>query len=72
VSAYASLNYSQWDGGFNVPFGATLELGRGFAVQPMFDGDRAHLLMHHRTAGTSLSLLWVWMERPGVSVSVGF
>jgi hypothetical protein len=72
VSAYASLNYSEWDERLNVPFGATLELGRGFSVQPMFDGDRTHLLLHHATARASVSFLWVWLERPGLSVSIGF
>lgn len=72
VSAYASLNWSEWDERFNVPFGATFELGHGLAVQPMFDGDRTHLLLHHGTSRTTLSLLWVWLERAGVSASVGF
>lgn len=72
VSAYASLNYSEWDERFNVPFGATLELGRGFAVQPMFDGDRGHLLLHYGMSRATASLLWVWFEEPGLSMSFGF
>jgi hypothetical protein len=72
VSAYASLNYSEWDEGFNVPFGVTVSVGRGFSVQPMFDGDRTHLLLNYSAARATASLLWVWLERPGVSVSFGF
>lgn len=72
VSAYATLNYSEWDEGFNVPFGATVWLGGAFSVQPMFDGDRTHLLLNYATSWTTVSFLWVWLEDPGVSVSVEF
>ncbi|MEZ5066896.1 MAG: hypothetical protein R3B81_19450 [bacterium] len=72
VSAYATLNYSEWDEALNFPFGATLDLGRGLAVQPMYDGRKTHLLLHYARSRAAVSLLWVWLERPGVSVSVGF
>lgn len=73
VSFYASLNYSEWDEGFNFPFGANVTLGRGFAVQPMFDGDRSHLLLHYSgLPRVSVSALWVWFERPGISLSTAF
>lgn len=72
VSAYASLNYSEWDGGWNVPVGAHLDLGRGFAVQPMFDGQRTHLLLHWNHERYGVSLLWVWLERAGLSVYTRF
>ena len=44
TAPYMSVNYSEWDGGWNVPFGASVELGRGFSLQPMYDGARTHLL----------------------------
>lgn len=72
ISAYASLNYSEWDEGFNVPFGATVSLGRGLSVKPMFDGDRTHLLLSYAASRMTVSALWVWLEQPGVSVSIGF
>lgn len=72
VSAYAALNYSEWDEGFNVPFGATAWVGSRIAVQPMYDGQRTHLLIHYTGERFGLSLLWVWLERPGISVSAGF
>lgn len=72
VSMYVSLNYSEWDEAFNVPFGATVDLSRGFAVQPMYDGNRTHLLAHFAAARATVSFLWVWLERPGVSVSYSF
>lgn len=72
TSPYASLNYSEWDEGWNVPFGANVELGRGFSVQPMYDGQRSHLLATYATHRYSATLIWAWLESPGVAVSVGF
>lgn len=71
VSAYASLSYSEWDGGFNVPFGAHVELGRGFSLQPMYDGQRPHLLLSYNRERYGVSLLWVWLEAAGISFNMG-
>ncbi len=72
ASPYVSLNYSQWDEGWNVPFGANLELGHGLSVQPMYDGQRTHLLGTYATSRLSTTLIWAWLERAGVAVSFGF
>jgi len=72
TSPYVSVNYSEWDDGWNVPFGANVELGRGFSMQPMYDGHRTHLLGSFSTARFSATLVWAWLERAGVAVSVGF
>lgn len=72
ASPYASLNYSEWDEGFNVPFGANIELGRGMSLQPMYDGQRSHLIATYATPRWSASFIWAWFERAGVAASVGF
>ncbi len=72
VSAYASLNYSEWDDDFNVPFGVEIELGEFVSVRPMYDGDRSHLMLNFLGRRFSTSLLWVWFERFGVSLSTRF
>ena len=72
LAPYASLNYSEWDEGWNFPFGATVELGRGFALQPMYDGQRTHLLARHSGDRTSVTLVWAWLESWGVALSLGF
>ena len=72
VSPYVSLNYSEWDEGWNVPFGANVELGRGFSAQPMYDGQRTHLLGAYAADRFSATLIWAWLERAGVAISVGF
>ncbi len=72
TSPYVSLNYSEWDEGWNVPFGAHVDVGGGFSIQPMFDGDRSHLLGSYATGRFSATLIWAWLERAGAAVSLGF
>ena len=72
VSAYVSLNYSEWDDGFNVPFGVEFELPAGFSLRPMYDGDRTHLTFNYQKRRFGASLLWVWLERFGVAVNLNF
>lgn len=72
VAPYVSLNYSEWDERFNVPFGANVELGGGLSVRPMYDGHRTHLIGSFATERFSVSALWVWLEKAGIAVSVGF
>ena len=72
VSPYASLNYSKWDERVNLPFGANIELGCGWSIQPMYDGNRTHLLGTWANERLSATLVWAWMERAGLAVSVGF
>ena len=72
VSVYGTLNYSEWDEGWNIPFGANIELGRGLSIQPMYDGNRTHLLGTYATERFSATLIWAWLEEAGVAVSMGF
>ena len=71
-SGYFSVNYSEWDKGFNVPFGVAWEFNRNWAAQTMFDGDEYHLLLNWRGNRYAASLLWVWMESPGIAFSMEF
>lgn len=72
VSVYASLNYSEWDRGFNLPFGANVEVAPGVTVQPMYDGHRTHLLATYSAERYSITLIHAWLERAGIAASVGF
>lgn len=72
TSFYGSLNYSEWDGGFNLPLGAGVELGRGFSFRPMHDGQRGHVMLNYFTHQYGASLMYVWLETLGVSISAGF
>ncbi len=72
ISAYATLNYSEWDDGFNVPFGVEFDIGERFSIRPMYDGDRSHLMLNFHGRRLGASLLWVWLERVGVAFSTRF
>jgi hypothetical protein len=72
TSPYASLNYSGWDDRLNLPFGANVEVGAGFSLQPMYDGNRAHLLVSFAAERASVTFVWAWLERAGVAVAFGF
>lgn len=71
LSLYASAHWSEWEERFIFPAGAQLELGRGFSLRQMYDGRRPHLLLNFFRERYGLSLMWIWYERPGVSLSVG-
>ncbi|NKB71659.1 MAG: hypothetical protein GKR89_31680 [Candidatus Latescibacteria bacterium] len=72
TSFYGSLNFTEWDDGFNFPVGLGVELGKGFSVRPMYDGDRSHLLLNYFTTHFGVSLMYVWLETPGVAFFAGF
>ena len=72
TSFYGSLNYSEWDGKFNIPFGAGVELGKGFSFRPMYAGARGHVMLNYFTTHYGVSLMYVWLETPGISFSLGF
>lgn len=72
VSGYVSLNYSEWDDDFNVPFGVEVEFGERFSARPMYDGDRTHLMLNYRGDRFGVSLIWVWLERGGIAFSTSF
>ena len=72
TSFYGSLNYSEWDGKFNIPFGVGVELGKGFSFRPMYDGDRRHVMLNYFATQYGVSLMYVWLETMGISFSLGF
>ncbi len=72
LAPYVSLNYSEWDEGFNFPFGANITLPANFSLRPMYDGKRSHLMLTHYYRQASVSAMYVWFERVGVAASVGF
>ena len=72
TAPYVTLNYSEWDEGLNIPFGANVELGAGLSIRPMYDGQRTHLLASWATSRASVTLIWAWLESAGAAVSFGF
>ena len=72
TSANVTLNYSEWDDGFNIPFGAGVEIGWGFAGRFMNDGNRSHVLLDYFAGRAGVSLMYVWLDAFGVSIHGGF
>jgi len=72
LSVYGSINYSEWDQGLNVPFGANIEVYPGITVQPMYDGHETHLLGAYSAEHYSVTLIYAWLEQIGIAASVGF
>lgn len=72
TAPYVTLNYSEWDEGLNIPFGANVELGAGLSIRPMYDGQRTHLLASWSGTRTSVTFIWAWLESAGAAVSFGF
>jgi hypothetical protein len=72
ISVYGSVNYSEWDEGINFPFGANLEVRPGWTIQPMYDGNRTHLLGTYSAERYSVTLIYAWLESAGIAASIGF
>ena len=72
VAPYVSLNWSEWDDGFNVPFGASFFLGSDWSLRPMYDGERTHLMASFSRGPVSVTALWIWLEEAGLAISWGF
>lgn len=71
-SLYATAGYSEWDEEMKFPFGANLDLGGGFSLQPMYDGHRSHLMAQYAAERWAVSAIAVWLEKAGLAVSFGF
>ena len=72
IVPYASIAYSTFEEKVLFPFGVGIHLGEKWVLTPMNDGRKSHLMLTHRGEDMSVSLLWIWLRHPGVSVSWGF
>ena len=50
------------------PFGVGVELGKGFSLRPMYDGDRGHVMLNYFATQYGVSLMYVWLENHGYFV----
>ena len=72
IAPYLSLNYSEFDRGWNFPFGASVNLSDSWSLLTMYDGQGSHFLVNYRGKGYGISLMLIWVKRVGISVSTGF
>lgn len=69
---YVSINYSDSDDDINFPFGANYRIDDHFGLMGMYDGHKPHLILNYRHENMNIGLMWIWLKRPGISVSWGF
>lgn len=72
LAPYFSINYSEFESGFNFPFGANLKVRDDMGLLIMNDGRKSHALLNFQRKNLTVSLMWIWMERFGISVSGSF
>lgn len=72
ASLYVTVNWSGWDRHINFPFGANVEVLPRVTINPMYDGNRTHLLATYSANRFNVTVINAWLERWGVAVSAGF
>ncbi len=72
LGPYISVNYSEFEKRLNFPFGVNYSLSPEFSLLGMNDGRKSHLLLTYRQEKYSITALWIWMKRPGISISFGW
>jgi len=72
AAPYLSVNYSEYDRRINFPFGVNVGLAKQWDAMYMMDGHRSHLLLTYKGGSYNVSLMWIWLKHPGISVSWGF
>jgi hypothetical protein len=72
MAPYVTLRYSEYEHGFNFPFGVNMQLAPNWSLMPMNDGRKSHLLLTYQKPDFSVSLMMIWLKYPGLSVSWGF
>jgi len=72
VAPYMSINYSEYDRRINFPFGVNVGLDKRWDAMYMNDGHKSHILLTYKGGNYNLSLMWIWLKHPGISVSWGF
>jgi hypothetical protein len=72
IAPYLSVNYSESERGFNVPFGINLGLHPQWDLLPMHDGRRTHLLLTYKTSAMNTTFMLIDLRRPRFGISVGF
>lgn len=72
IAPYVSLNYSEFERGFNVPFGINWGIDHTVDLLAMCDGRKFHLLLTLKQPSSNLSLMLIDLKRPRFGVSIGW
>jgi hypothetical protein len=71
-SPYAGLLWSEHDHKFRVPLGASIPVGKGFTLNPTFDGFAFHAMASYAWQRYSFTGILVRTRDPGFAFTVGF
>lgn len=69
---YVSVNYSEYERGFNFPLGINIALAPEWDLLPMNDGRRSHLLLTYKAPSMNTTLMLIDLRRPKIGISLGF
>ena len=74
IAPYVSVNYSEFDQGFNLPFGASIGFGNQWTLLPMYDGHRSHttLTWSAPDGKSSVTLIAAFNKRFGIALGRNF
>lgn len=72
VAPYASVNYSEFEQGFNFPFGVNWSMTHTMDLLAMNDGRKFHLLLTFKQPSASLTFMLIDLKRPRIGVSLGW
>ncbi|MBS1723453.1 MAG: hypothetical protein JSS66_10925 [Armatimonadetes bacterium] len=72
LGVFASLHYSGFAKRFIYPFGASYQLDTKNGLMALYDGQHSNLILTHGEPSYYVSLMWVWLKHPGVSIGWGF
>lgn len=72
IAPYVSLNYSEWERGWTVPFGVNVGLSPEWDAMVQNDGRNTHWLVNYKQSNWNASLLLVKGRSFGVSYGYRF
>lgn len=72
LAPYVSVNYSEFESGFNFPFGINIGLADTIDLLPMNDGRKSHLLLTFKQPKSNVTLMAVDLKRPRFGISFGW
>jgi hypothetical protein len=72
ITPYVGMMYGEWEDRLVFPAGATLHLGRGLALQPLYDGYAFHAMASYAWDRYSITGILIRARDPGIAFTIGF
>jgi hypothetical protein len=72
LGPYVGVSYSEWERTLLFPFGLNVQLAPQWDLLGMNDGRNSHVLLTYKMQKANVSLMYIKMRHPGVSVGFSF